>query len=173
MVPAVSFADTSVVNTYSPVQLLITQLAQVQSQFNNVMGTTTPPFLGTSYPLSKGEAVQEPDQKFTVGVIGFAHTGVSPAVPSTLTQPPTELAELMLQYNPCVDATSTTCVNTYHSVPSDLALGQSTNYQNYDITLTGLSSTTATLVITNSTFIAMLQNELNGIGASLRTLIGS
>ncbi|MDR3547782.1 MAG: hypothetical protein P4M11_05880 [Candidatus Pacebacteria bacterium] len=169
LVPAVSFADTTT-PTASSIQ---SELNQIQTRLAGTLGTTTPSFLGT-HVLTPGQVILEPDNALAIGFASLAHTNPTVVTSST---PRVELAEFLFQYNPCVTAVSTStpglCVNPNHHVSSQLALGQSTNYQNYLITLIGLSSTTATITVANPTLLMSLQNDLNSVSAELRSLLGN
>ena len=55
---------------------------------------------------------------------------------------------------------------------ADLANGQVTGYLHYLVTLTNLSSTTATLQLTDSSTFANLQNQINAIAAQISIILG-
>jgi hypothetical protein len=174
LVPAVTFADTPITfsTTASSHEALIatlnaqifalkTQLlAALQAQVAALTATNPPLSISnvTVYPASvivvaagqSADLTNISQTNATVGSIrvsfsGFKHLQTPNGLPSTSPayQP---FGELLLSYSPCP---SSFCPNaTYISMPSELWLGQSTNFMNETLTLSGMATSSVYLTAT-------------------------
>jgi hypothetical protein len=156
-------------------QELSSELDQIQSDLNAANTTA-------SFTLSPGQSIQQLATSSTNGSLSitlpnFLHTQSALSQAST-----TQLAKINLQYNPCVTTANTVGIpvgvnvctvgpTPFPVMSSELALGQSTNYLTYNVALTQLTATSATLQVTDSSYLATIQNRITAIAAKVRAFL--
>ena len=173
--PATSFAaTTTTAQSSSTTQGLSTELSQLSAE----LSSGTPGVAVVT--LSPGQSAVQSSTDAYGGILKMsvpAFAVVKPDQSATVKQPTLSLAELTLQYLPCVAASPTVCISeassSYPAMTADLQSGQTTGYLNYIVQLTNLSSTTATFQVTDPTLFATLQNKINAIGAQITSLLGA
>jgi hypothetical protein len=168
-IPGTTFAASNapVLQSASTTAELSAALTKISAELS---ATPTPGT--TSFNLSPGQSILQATSSESGGILkislpSFEHTNPAPGD----NQSTQYLAKVMLQFMPCVAAAPSVCVATastsYPAMRSDLASGQDTGYLHYLITLTNLSTTTATFQVTDSDFIANLQAQVNAIAAQV------
>ena len=171
LIPNVSLAATP-----TQAQQLSLELNQIQTILNTQSASTT------SVSLTPGQSIQQAPSTPTGGLLTltlqhFLHTTPNPMIPSNIPQPISQFAGISLEYDPCVAASPSVCVSeassSYPVMTSELVQGQTTGYLHYFITLTALSTTTATFTITDSSFISLIQSQINAIATQIRALLGT
>jgi hypothetical protein len=166
LIPSHTFAQTSATSTE-----LSAELTQIQAQ---LAASST-----ASFTLSPGQSIQQATTASSSGALSitlpsFLHTQPSVTEPTT-----TQYAKLNLKYSPCVTSGGASGINICTAGPtvfpvmsSELALGESTNYLTYNIALTQLSSSSATLVVTDTSFLTSIQNQINAVAAKIHAFLG-
>ena len=171
LIPNVSFASTQ-----TQAQQLNLELSQVQNALKNQTA------LSSTFSLSLGQSMQRaasttPSGLLTVTFQRFLHTTPDPMIPTNIPQPISHYAGITLEYDPCVAAAPSVCISKsspqYPVMTSELQQGQGTSYLHYFITLTSLSSTTATFTITDSALLPSIQNQLNTMASQIKALLGT
>jgi hypothetical protein len=169
LIPSTSFASSAPISGSASSQELSAELNALSAE----LATPTPGT--TSFTLSPGQSILQATSSATGGILKvtlpyFEHTNPVPGDQ----EPITYLARITLQYMPCSATTTSVCVATastaYPVMSSDLANGADTGYLHYLITLTNLSSTTATFQITDSSFFADVQNQINAIAEQVHAM---
>ena len=170
-IPSLSFAATQ-----TQTQQLSLELSQIQNTLSTE-GTST-----TTFTLSPGQSIQQASSTssgglLTITFLHFLHSNPDPTIPSIVQPPIQYYAGISLEYDPCVAASPSVCVSeassSYPVMPSQLLQGEDTGYLHYLITLTTLSSTTATFTVTDSAFLRSIQNQINVIATQVHALLGS
>ena len=132
LIPHVSFAA-------SPAQAQ--QLSQELSQLQTTLATG---ISSTTFSLSPGQSIRQATSSDSKGILtitlpDFLHTNPDPTIPSVVSQQPVSyLAEIKLEYDPCIAAAPSVCISeassSYPVMTSRLMQGQDTGYLNYLIT---------------------------------------
>jgi hypothetical protein len=158
----------------SKAQVLSTELSQISAELPSVVASST-----VTFNLSPGQSISQASSTSLGGLLKitlphFAHT--NPDLSENPPQPVVNLAVITLQYMPCLAASPTVCIAApsaaYPVMTSDLASGQLTGYLHYLVTLTNLSTTTATFQVTDSSYLSNIQDQVNTIAAQVRALLG-
>jgi hypothetical protein len=182
MIPASVGVTYTTTTMPSQAQQLSSQLSYLQSELS---GPTVPT---ATFSLSPGQSIEQASStasngSLTITLTRFLHTNPDPTVPPIVQQPVIHLAEITLQYEPCVGTSSTVSVSaspsvcvseassSYPLMTSRMSAGQSTGYLNYRISLSGLSSTTASFTITDSSYLSQLQNEITALAADVQAYV--
>jgi hypothetical protein len=170
LIPAVSFAATP---TTTQAQVFNSELSQIEAQL--ATATTT-----TSFVLSPGESIQQSTSTPSGGILTITmpavlHSKPDPTIPPIIPQTITSYAKITLEYEPCVTVAPSVCLyqasSSYPVMTSILSQGQNTGYLHYFITLTNLSSTTASFSITDASLMATLQNEVHDLAAQIHSYL--
>jgi hypothetical protein len=174
-IPSTSFAATmSVMQLPTTAQQLSSELSQINAEL--LSGAVAPV---ATFTLSPGQSTQQASAVATSGLLtvsltNFEHTN---PLPSTPAQPVVTLAKVSLQYMPCVAAAPIVCLSTasstYPAVSADLSSGQSTNYLHYQLTLTSLSTSTATFQVYDSSFADTIQSQFDVVAARVHAFLGN
>ncbi len=159
----------------SQAQDLYARLATLSTQLNatSTMSTITlTPGVSAFIATSTAE-----NGLLNITFVHELHTNPDPLVPKAAQAPVVYLAQLSLQYLPCVSVpTSRECTTQSSAAfplePSELPLQGSTQYLNTMIQLTALSSSTASLTLTNETALTNIQMEVQQIATQVQTLLG-
>ncbi len=169
-VPGVSLAAAP---TPAQAKLFNSELSQIQAQLANATSTT-------SFTLSPGESILQSTSTPSGGILtitlpAFLHTVPDPTVPPIIHQAITNYAKITLEYEPCTAVAPSVCLyqasSSYPVMTSILSQGQNTGYLHYFITLTNLSSTTATFSITDASLLATLQNEVYTLATQIHAYL--
>ncbi len=171
-IPAVSFAATP---SAAQAQVFSSELSQIEAELADATTTTT-------FTLSPGESIQQSTSTpsggmLTITLPSLVQTAYDPTVPPIVPQTITHYAKITLQYDPCVAVAPSVCMyeasSSYPVMTSILSQGQYTGYLHYLITLTQLSSTTATFTVTDSSLMATLQNEVQSLASQIQAFLNS
>jgi hypothetical protein len=186
LIPNHSFAQ-SLSGFSNPIATIVAQpittKQELSSELDQTLADLNDANTTASFTLSPGQSIQQAAGSSTNGSLwitlpSFLHTQSVLSQAST-----TQLVKINLQYNPCVTTANTagipTGVNVCTAGPSpfpvmssELALGQSTNYLTYNIALTQLTATSATLQVTDSSYLASIQDRITAIAAKVRAFLG-
>jgi hypothetical protein len=166
-IPNHSFAQTTATSAE-----LSAELNQIQTQLDTASSTA-------SFTLSPGQSINQAASTTSNGVLSITLPSLLHSQPTLAVPTITQYAKLNLKYSPCVTSGGTAGINVCTAGPtafpvmtSELALGQSTNYLTYNIALTQLSSTSATLEVTDSSFLTSIQNQINAVAAKIHAFLG-
>ena len=181
LMPQASHASTVAVTQVSVTsqeistsQELSAELSQISAELPSAVASDA-----ATFSLTPGQSTTQASSSPSGGLLkislpNFAHT--NPDLSAKYPQPITNLAVITLQYMPCLAAAPSVCIAapsaSYPVMTSDLASGQLTGYLHYLVTLTSLSTTTATFQVTDSSYLTNLQNQVNAIAAKVQALLG-
>jgi hypothetical protein len=155
---------------------LSTELSQIQSELQTASTSSSAPFtfsLNQSLQIAPSNPSAGP---LTITLTNFLHTKTDPTIPPIQQQPVTNYAEISLNYQPCTLTSPAECVpeasSSYPVMTSIMSVGQSTGYLHYLISLTALSSTTATFTITDTAYLSEIQNALQTLATQVQEFLG-
>ena len=173
IIPTVSHAE--VLTQQQKVQNISQQLTDLQSLLVAQAAISTANFDLSPGGTIHGATTTISNGLLTISLPRFLHTNPDTAIPAIAQAPITKLAQLTLEFDPCVAASPTVCVtqpsSSYPIMTSILSTGQQTGYLQYLIALNTLSSTTANFTIVDTTFLKDIQNQLNTMTAEVHSLL--
>ncbi len=183
LVPTHSFAQagfstpvaTVIAQPITTKQELTSELNQIQSDLNAANTTAT-------FTLSPGQSIQQAATSSASGSLSITLPNFLHTQPDVSQATTTQLAKLNLQYNPCVTTANTVGIpagvnvctagpTPFPAMTSELALGQSTNYLTYNIALTQLTATSATLQVTDASFLSSIQTRVTAVAAKIQAFL--